>query len=101
MAKVKRTDLINFSERNKKVYVYGVGAYGELVYQIVGKKFIKGFIVSDERMTGEKSFFDIPIYKVSDLVLCRDLPIIVALNKNNSEEVSGKLEDFKNVLYIF
>ena len=101
IAKVKKADLINFSEKNKKVYIYGTGAYGKLVYQIVERKFIKGFIVSDEKMTEDKNFFDIPIYKISDLAICRDLPIIVALNKSNSEEVVEKLEDFKNVLYLF
>lgn len=65
------------------------------------RKFIKGFIVSDKKMTEDKNFLDIPVYKILDLVLCKYLPIIVALNKRNSEEVADKLEDFKNVLYLF
>lgn len=101
MAKVTKENLSLFVNEHKKIYIYGAGAYGKFVLKTVGKNLVQGFIVSDDQIQIEEKLYDIPIYKISDLVLHKDIPIIVALNINNSREVSDKLKKFENVLYIF
>ena len=101
MAKVTRGDLSSFANKHKKIFIYGTGTYGKLVLKTVGKNFVQGFIVSDDQIQIEEKLYDIPVYRSSDLVLHKDIPIIVALNIDNSREVSDKLKGFENVLYIY
>ena len=56
-----------------------------------------GYIISDELYTDEMRE-DKMVYPLSRIH--RDAPIIVALSEKNTGEVSGKLREWKNVIFL-
>jgi lipopolysaccharide biosynthesis protein len=98
VSKVKKEDIDRFVKKHKKLYIYGTGACGKKVTEIVGTKFILGYIVSDDKRNADY-LYNIPIYNISEFYKKTETPIIVALGKINREQVHGYLEKFINVIY--
>ncbi len=96
---VSRQDMIEFCEKNPKVYLYGKGYMAMFIY-IRFRRYMNdfgGYIISDELYTDEMRE-DKMVYPLSRIH--RDAPIIVALSEKNTGEVSGKLREWKNVIFL-
>lgn len=83
--------LIKFCERYKNKYIYGAGAFGLRLYEVLRNKKIKidGFIISDEQKMKE----DLPVqcYYLSDISISDDTGIIVAANNKYKNEMVKEL----------
>lgn len=92
-------EFINFVDKNKSFYIYGAGNFARRMYlyyeEYMSK--LKGFVVSNPEQTG--TLFGLPIVPFSN-VFDLETPMFVALSLKNTEEVSLKLKDFKNILFL-
>ena len=92
----------SFYEENqdKKVYIYGIGLFGNTILNLLKGKVLAGFIVSDEYFR-ETRFKDLDIYKLSQIREDGNTAIIVAMDRKNTEDVKNVLSRFNEVLYIW
>lgn len=91
--------ILDFVEKYKPIYIYGCGVYGQLLLKALPRGVVKGFIVSDAQNCNEE-LEGIPIRPISFFDGKIDVPIVVALNMRNTNEVRPLLEKKKYVLYL-
>jgi rhamnosyltransferase len=95
--KVKRFDVESFIDKFKGIYIYGTGKCAKNVTEIIGCNHIEAYIVT-RRSENDDYFCGKPVYEISDFQ-DNNIPIIIALNKENTEQVKEYLEGFKNKLF--
>lgn len=84
----KRTTLLKFFEKNKKVYIYGAGVVGKSCFTMLenlGKK-AEAFLVSNvsENLNEVQG---LPVYSLSQIEINKDDGIIVAVGKEYQDEI--------------
>lgn len=101
--KIKNT-LMEFTRTGKPIYIYGAGAYGNLLYNEVVQKHgitIKGFIVSKINENSSE-YKRIPIIVInSESIETSESLVIVALSEKFKKEVLHSLREYnyKNVIW--
>ena len=68
-----------------------------MLYGMLGKEHILGFIVSANEHINE--IYGVKVYCIDDVD--RNLPILVAMSKKNTQEVVSNLIGYKNVCYLW
>jgi len=103
VSKISISDIRSYFFTNKKLYVYGLGSYSKRISKIIeiynGK--IEGYIVSDNQIDSPDYNNKLKVYKLSELTDALNLVIIVALDKNHTNEVKTYLKDFNEVLFLW
>ncbi|NLL75913.1 MAG: hypothetical protein GX235_01495 [Clostridiales bacterium] len=103
VARINDKDIKRIVLMGKKIYVYGLGVFSGIISQIIdichGK--IAGYIVSDNQNDIPESKNGIKVYKVSEIDYIDNMVIIVALNKEHTEEVRPYLKKFKEVICLW
>lgn len=98
----KRTnDVLEFASRHSKLYIYGTGAYADSFTRIIDRNKIIGYIVSDDQKIENRIFENKPVYRLSELIYKKDIPIMVALGVKNTQQVMSNLTEFENVFYLW
>ncbi len=97
---INRSDIEEFIEYNKDIYIYGIGKESDYLWIHFKNKItnLKGFVISDDQEV-KKFHHESKVYKVTQIVN-KDVGIIVALNSKNTEEVRRGLVNYHNVLYL-
>ncbi len=101
--KVCINDIYRFINQWKNIYIYGNGYYGHILvglYQIRPQL----IIVSDghRSMSDKMQYRGIPIKEISEIdIKNKEVGIIVALNKVNTEVAKMRLGEDSNILYIW
>lgn len=93
-------DLDRWLTKNKSVYLFGTGNNAKDFRKIYGDSVeIRGYLVSDSfyDQTAVKQANLFPVSKVTDT----DIPIVVALSKENTRETASLLQRFTNVFYLW
>lgn len=98
--RISREEILCFCKKFGQVYCYGMGKTYLNIKEVLGfidKDVIAGYIVSDgkrqaEYLEGKK------IYEISELKNNLNMPIIVAMDSNNTRMVTQYLSEFENVL---
>lgn len=85
-----------FIDRFDKIYIYGMGKYGQMIYGMLGKEHIAGFVISAHDHVNEA--YGTKVYCIDDID--KDLPIIVAMGEKNTQEITPNLIGYKNVFYL-
>lgn len=87
-------ELEAFLEEHQRIYVYGNGDTARDFERLYGDRAdILGYIVSE----GFEEEGLIPVSQIED----KSIPVVVALSKENSREVSVKMQGFTNVFYLW
>lgn len=92
------------SNLDRKIYIYGLGVYGEIVqrfYNLLGIK-INGYIISDQFIHNYSSYeADSPIVSFSQFCEMYDesCTVILGLNEENTRQVTPHLDEF-HIKYI-
>lgn len=87
-------ELESFLRHNQRIYVYGNGSTARDFERIYGDWVnILGHIVSEGFQ--EKGL--VPVSRIED----KSIPVVIALSKENSREVSLKMQGFANVFYLW
>lgn len=87
-------ELEEFLTENQSVYLYGSGQTAKDFERLYGNRVnILGHIVSE-------GFAEDGV-KVISRIEDKSIPIVIALSKENSKEVSTKMEEFANVFYLW
>ena len=94
-------DLMAFTCKYEKIYVYGAGEYGAHCIQFLEENriLIQGVIVSEGMKRGD-SFLSFPVYEFPEIERKEDLGIIVALNEKNTQSVIEMLQTQGFINYI-
>lgn len=85
-----------FLNTYSEIFLYGAGSYGQMMMGLIGEKKVKGVIVSQKKaecFMGKKVYF---LHEISF-----DTPIVVAMNRDNTEEVRKNLARYEKVLYLW
>lgn len=93
----KSNNFKRFINKFSGIYIYGIGEYGQMLYGMLGKEHILGFIVSANEHINE--IYGVKVYCIDDVD--RNLPILVAMSKKNTQEVVSNLIGYKNVCYLW
>lgn len=93
----KLNDCKKFIDKYNKVYIYGIGEYGQMIFGMVGKEHVAGFIVSSHEHVRE--IYDVKVYCIDDIA--GDCPILVAMNEKNTLEVIPNLFMYNNVYTLW
>lgn len=82
-------------KKTERVYIYGVGLYGQRVYKLLKEKelCIHGFVVSNDDQCN-KNIFDLPVECIKNLNL-NGIGIIIGANRRNSIEILDTLRQMK------
>lgn len=86
-----------FMNSFNKVYIYGMGAYGQMLFGMLGITKVQGFIVSSH--SHEDEYCDKKVYCIEEV--SKDSPILVAMDEKNTKEVRSNLIEYKNVCYLW
>ena len=93
--------MAQFCEKYTKIYVYGAGAFAAMCIKIFREEISQfmGYIVSDGRKV-ENRLMTGHVFELSEISPRDDEGIIVALNRNNEQEVFPELKKrgFKNII---
>lgn len=83
----KPEKIISFMNNNKVNYFYGAGQVGEECLQIAlrGGKQPEAFLVSCRNT--QKDFCGIPVYGIDEIVMDKEMGVIVTVSKKNQEEI--------------
>ena len=95
-----REKIKKFIQKNKSVYLYGLGRYAEDIIEIEGLDNIAGFIVSDNQQT-DLYHYGKKIKKFIEIQNNYNLPIIVAMGIGNTKQVEKNLQNFSNILFLW
>lgn len=93
----KATECKKFVDEFNKIYLYGMGQYGQMIFGMLGNNRVEGFIVSSPEH--EDEYCGKKIYCIQEVA--EDSPILVALNEKNTCEVREHLVNYKNVCYLW
>lgn len=87
-------ELEEFLRKNQRIYVYGNGNTARDFERLYGDRVnILGHIVSE----GFEKEGSVSAGRIED----KNIPVVVALSKENSREVSVKMREFANVFYLW
>lgn len=102
---VDREDILGFIRKYGEVYVYGTGGLADNIFSCFffypQNPQLKGFVVSDGQRCESAVHRSYPVYFLSAIRDRGDAAILVAMNEENSMEVSAGLSCCKNVMYIW
>lgn len=101
--KIQYSQIRDFLDKYKKIYIYGLGQYAKCVYATFEKSMennFKGFIVSDASRIDLTAASGQTVYVFKEELLL-DAGLIVALNKKFTKEIKSKLGKRDNILYFW
>lgn len=103
IAKISDEDIKDIVLAGKYLYVYGLGILSGRISKMIdiynGK--IKGYVISDNQYDIPEYKNGINVYRVSELDNTDNMIIIVALNRNHTQEVAPYLKKFKEVVFLW
>lgn len=96
--------LYKFLARFRRVYVYGSGQWGQVLYILyvedTGK--MQGFVCSDEaHIPASRQALGLPVYPLCDVHPDADTGMIVALSAENTRQVKPVLGEAPNLYYLY
>lgn len=101
-------ELLEFCERYKKIYIYGMGIVAHRclkhIKTLQNKKIIiDAFLVSEESQKNKTFVSDIPVYVLKEQFLTNDCGIIIAVSVKNQNILMEKIKtikkEFSNFIY--
>jgi 2-polyprenyl-3-methyl-5-hydroxy-6-metoxy-1,4-benzoquinol methylase len=103
-----REEWIELLDKSQKIYIYGAGKIGGLIYDLIQEygaySKLVGFIVSDTRSNPIK-YKNLPVFSVLDETIDKSSTILVAISFPQNGEVAKQLEakGFNNIVnaYIY
>lgn len=102
---VHRNEIEEFLKSQKTVWIYGNGMMAQNIYSgfffYENNPKLEGFIVSNNQLIEERRFKGYPVYKISELDSIQNKAILVALNKENTKEITGYLRKVKDVKFLW
>lgn len=103
ISKISDEDIKNLVLCGKTIYVYGLGIFSGKVSKIINifQGEIAGYIVSDNQYSVPRCKNGIRVYRVSEVNNIDNMVIIVALNKEHTQEVMQYLKEFKEVVFLW
>lgn len=96
---VSRKKVIEFCEKNDIVYIYGNG-YMSILFMARFRRYMRsfgGYVVSDEYYQKDLCRGE-NVYCLSRID--KNIPIVVALMKQSAKQVTEKVKNLKNVLFL-
>lgn len=96
---VSREEVIRFCRSHAKIYVYGNG-YVSVLFMARFRRYMEefgGYVVSDEYFIGDRYRGD-KVYPLS--YIGGDVPLVIAMGKESSWQVSDKIRGRKNVMFL-
>lgn len=93
--------ILDFVEDHSQVFMYGTGVYADYLRRVIDADKILGYIVSDDQKIENRTFENKPVYKLSELSYKKDVPILIALGVQNTQQVINNLIDYKNVFSLW
>lgn len=103
--KEKRLKLKAFAKKNKRIYIYGAGEYGQSCYKLLRSisQESSGFIVS-KKTKGNEKINKLKVFSIDELEFSKEDGIIVAVNYKLQDEILEELQKKKNIkerIFIF
>lgn len=95
---IEKEDIENFIIKNRKIFLYGTGAYARRILYIIKTLGydVSGIVVSKSTNT---LFNGIKVINYSELE--DDSSIVVCMNRKKAEELYKKLKNRKNTLWLW
>lgn len=93
----KSNEYQKFIDKFGKIYLYGMGEYGQMMFGMLGKEHIAGFIISDHNYTNE--VYGVKVYSIDEAD--KSWPILVAMGEKNTQEVRNNLTGYINICYLW
>lgn len=103
VAKIRDEDIKKLVFKKKRIYIYGLGIFAGRINSIINifQGRIEGYIVSDNQYSMPNYKKGIRVYRVSEIINTENMVVIVALNKEHTQEVASNLKKFKDVIYLW
>jgi rhamnosyltransferase len=103
VAKISDEDIKKLVLMNKKIYIYGLGIFSGRINSIINifQGRVEGYIVSDNQYGMPNYKKGIRVHRVSEIINTDNMVVIVALNKEHTQEVASYLKKFKEVICLW
>lgn len=103
VAKISDEDIRNLVIKKKAIYIYGLGIFSGRVSKIINifQGRVAGYIVSDNQYNMPRCKNGVRVYRVSEISNISNMVVIVALNKEHTQEIIPYLKKFKEVIFLW
>lgn len=103
VSRVSSDDIIKLIIMKKDIYIYGLGAISAMISSLINiyQGHIAGYIVSDNQYNMPEYKNGVIVYRVSEMHNRTNMVVIVALNKEHTQEVTSYLKKFKEVIFLW
>lgn len=99
-----RDSLLQFLAKFRRVYIYGSGQWGQILYAVYieGTGKMQGFVCSDEaHVPASGQVLGMPVYPLCDFHPDADTGMIVALGAENTHQIKPILGESPNLYYLY
>lgn len=91
-----------FCCNSDNLYFYGTGTYANIVYnKIKNQSAVRAFVVTDNFNKRSDMFEDKHIYTLEELKDKKDIDILVAMSKPNTDSIRARLNGFRSVFDLW
>lgn len=98
---VNLSNIYSFCKKWKRICIYGDGYYGRILFEHYQIR-PECIIITEKKIFEQAQYCGIPVRIASEIDMNdTNLGIIVALNKQHTEEIKKKIGKGKNILYIW